>query len=95
MQYGIKPPYWNFNPRSPCGERLRAVYLQDLEEQNFNPRSPCGERRQDLYPKAKRQKFQSTLPVRGATARACPVLRPNRDFNPRSPCGERLIRGPF
>ena len=35
---------------------------------NFNPRSPCGERREalQLY-KSNDSRFQSTLPVRGAT----------------------------
>ncbi len=35
-------------------------------------------------------KFQSTLPVRGATSAASPVRHPSPHFNPRSPCGERL-----
>ena len=34
----------NFNPRSPCGERLVVLYLFH-RPLNFNPRSPCGERR--------------------------------------------------
>ena len=33
----------DFNPRSPCGERL-LVPLTIMELINFNPRSPCGER---------------------------------------------------
>ena len=38
-----------------------------LAATNFNPRSPCGERLvvTKLYPDGER--FQSTLPVRGAT----------------------------
>ena len=101
-----------FNPRSPCGERLRTDALAgrfDLFQSTlpvrgaticpidgwklrhyFNPRSPCGERRragaqaQASYvisihaPRAgsdaarttylqSTAKFQSTLPVRGAT----------------------------
>ena len=34
---------------------------------NFNPRSPCGERQQQCRQKRRRKKFQSTLPVWGAT----------------------------
>ena len=34
---------WNFNPRSPCGERLPAHAPKPWND-NFNPRSPCGER---------------------------------------------------
>ena len=33
----------------------------------FNPRSPCGERRYDYVHQCRRIKFQSTLPMRGAT----------------------------
>ena len=56
---------------------------------NFNPRSPCGERQWSQRWKEACRKFQSTLPVWGAT------FVPNRlawvhwNFNPRSPCGER------
>ena len=102
----------NFNPRSPCGERLLQTMCQfvrltfqstlpvrgaTIENPNFdcssyfNPRSPCGERpsrspMQCMHsisihaPRAGSDavsmllfytciaKFQSTLPVRGATA---------------------------
>ena len=34
----------NFNPRSPCGERLGGDSVVQREG-DFNPRSPCGERR--------------------------------------------------
>ena len=56
---------------------------------NFNPRSPCGERPGSRKSKFKRLKFQSTLPVWGATS-FCPVIQCSHGyFNPRSPCGER------
>ncbi len=56
----------------------------------FNPRSPCGERQKKdrkFCPLLKR--FQSTLPVWGATwvTEQCNTVF--RCFNPRSPCGER------
>ena len=35
--------YWNFYPRSPCGERRRKQTLQVVQNY-FYPRSPCGER---------------------------------------------------
>ena len=38
---------------------------------NFNPRSPCGERREEVAAISQRLEFQSTLPLRGATHRAC------------------------
>ena len=37
-------------------------------------------------------KFQSTLPVWGATGVYHAVAFNTEDFNPRSPCGERLYR---
>ena len=40
---------------------------------NFNPRSPCGERPRDLEECSDSVKFQSTLPVWGATSQQ---LRP-------------------
>ena len=57
-----------FNPRSPCGERLSPSWHWP-SRLYFNPRSPCGERRgfcafwTDGFPR-----FQSTLPVWGATS---------------------------
>ena len=79
----------DFNPRSPCGERLSLLRVPRLLS-NFNPRSPCGERPggavlvyKNAYisihaPRAGSdhdcdtepypgRRFQSTLPVRGAT----------------------------
>ena len=38
-------------------------------------------------------KFQSTLPVRGATGFGVQNAQNLWNFNPRSPCGERLARG--
>ena len=35
----------DFNPHSPCGERLDGVY-RFASNRNFNPHSPCGERPQ-------------------------------------------------
>ena len=107
--------YKDFNPRSPCGERLRfrhphlralcisthaphagsdsgrsrqssfliisthaphagsdffvAQIREDLSY--FNPRSPCGERRGRPKGRIIGEKFQPTLPMRGATATYC------------------------
>ena len=35
----------NFYPRSPCGERLKAIATV-TDKEDFYPRSPCGERLQ-------------------------------------------------
>ena len=57
---------WDFNPRSPYGER-QIDYLLSMVPMDFNPRSPYGERQ--LYPELfdTEKRFQSTLPLRGAT----------------------------
>ena len=56
----------NFNPRSPCGERPPVEVLVILRSY-FNPRSPCGERPRARACRADPARFQSTLPVWGAT----------------------------
>ena len=56
---------------------------------DFNPRSPYGERpfRQSRIHADGR--FQSTLPLRGATLLGLSDGGSASDFNPRSPYGER------
>ena len=56
----------DFNPRSPCGERPYKA-LRPSHGRNFNPRSPCGERHNYNTYHQYTSKFQSTLPVWGAT----------------------------
>ena len=83
--FGLTPSEFNFNPRSPCGERPNDGKIGTLAN-NFNPRSPCGERRFNAsFMIFTARLFQSTLPVRGATRRP----RLTYTLNPRSPCGER------
>ncbi len=61
---------------------------------SFNPRSPCGERHLRETGRPILVSFQSSLPLRGATAaRAVPALQ--AAFNPRSPCGERRTNKPI
>ena len=57
----------NFNPRTPCGVRL-PFFIPRQGGENFNPRTPCGVRQRGRYPGGGQQVFQSTHPVRGATA---------------------------
>ena len=80
---------YDFNPRSPCGERHTHPGSCMPSGEHFNPRSPCGERRDRDSASCSTRRFQSTLPVWGATFPVCSVLRCKGDFNPRSPCGER------
>ena len=63
---------YDFNPRSPCGERLLCA-KDKIILMYFNPRSPCGERPAANVALTYNGKFQSTLPVWGATLRM--VLR--------------------
>ena len=56
----------DFNPRSPYGERPNETRWSGSNF-NFNPRSPYGERLVPAKNILKKRKFQSTLPLRGAT----------------------------
>ena len=80
----------------------------------FNPRAPCGARLRSSVSSLSNSGFQSTRPLRGATAfvgRGSGVLdisihaplagrdgydpargNPSVDFNPRAPCGARLLQ---
>ena len=80
---------FNFNPRSPCGERPPGTCWRRSNGPNFNPRSPCGERHSGSPGRIRSSQFQSTLPLRGATMISSRSVSQSHDFNPRSPCGER------
>ena len=56
-----------FNPHSPCGERLDPRVGRGVRG-DFNPHSPCGERLSTSPCAGSTLAFQSTLPLRGATA---------------------------
>ena len=65
LRPGLHP---NFNPRSPWGERLVPGRMFPALS-NFNPRSPWGERPGNSpAPSTRSPRFQSTLPVGGATS---------------------------
>ena len=78
-----------FNPRAPCGARP-CPSLQFRSWYSFNPRAPCGARHSPdpTYPHP--AGFQSTRPMRGATATGTPISNAMTGFNPRAPCGARL-----
>ena len=67
-------PGWNVP--LPCGVSIHAPRVGSDQppppglagDGDFNPRSPCGERRPGPEPPGARTRFQSTLPVWGATA---------------------------
>ena len=58
----------NFNPRPPCGGRLRTAPAF-LPYHDFNPRPPCGGRRTVRTFSMRRCTFQSTSPVWRTTIR--------------------------
>ena len=84
----IQAGTYDFNPRSPCGERPTSNYkrLATGRFQSTLPmRGATSNPRFDWHAWV----FQSTLPMRGATPGYRRQTRPGCDFNPRSPCGER------
>ena len=78
-----------FNPRAPCGAR-RLLRLRRRLRWHFNPRAPCGARHAVTHTPHWYARFQSTRPVRGATAVTLCNPYSNINFNPRAPCGARL-----
>ena len=68
----------DFNPRSPCGERLSSACVHAIVLSYFNPRSPCGERHFVSGTHSTGALFQSTLPVWGATGNGRHRIRRRR-----------------
>ena len=56
-----------FNPRAPCGARP-GLCPCGRHHRGFNPRAPCGARHAITLLLRRGKAFQSTRPVRGATA---------------------------
>ena len=79
----------NFNPRSPCGERLcpfRLLFPDCLISIHaLLAESDCS-RFSSMYSD---MVFQSTLSLRRATIVGLAICIRDGNFNPRSPCGER------
>ena len=59
---------------------------------DFNPRAPCGARPKSHPAKCASTPFQSTRPLRGATARFLQSRCAKGYFNPRAPCGARPVQ---
>ena len=79
----------NFNPHSPCGERL-AYSLAPLSNSLISIHTPhAGSDAVDWLEMMRREKFQSTLPMLGATTVRVICFISTIYFNPHSPCGER------
>ena len=85
--YSLKEKEQYFNPRSPCGERLRSG-VSEVNPRYFNPRSPCGERLPGLLHQFLSVNFNPRSPCGERLRSRLRGARPGY-FNPRSPCGER------
>ena len=82
-------PYRDFNPRTPCGVRRFPPQVGDFRAliAIHAPHAGC-----DMSSKRSFQVgdiFQSTHPMRGATASPVPRDLRTSHFNPRTPCGVR------
>ena len=81
----------NFNPRSLYRERRRNQIKRGWEG-HFNPRSLYRERLLHAKVQERHKKFQSTLPIQGATTPpADHSLQKKQNFNPRSLYRERRL----
>ena len=81
---------YDFNPRSPCGERL-IMTKRSEDKIYFNPRSPCGERLLSLTGPAPFRNFNPRSPCGERPPGQRPYAPAGCHFNPRSPCGERRL----
>ena len=77
VQTGKRDGCNHFNPRAPYGARLTQIMSGSVDE-DFNPRAPYGARRPTTTREIPRTSgFQSTRPIRGATAFAYTVNTDN------------------
>ena len=81
----------NFNPRAPCGARLRR-FVHQTDHADFNPRAPCGARLCVLHNFCPFGRSISIhAPRAGRDAEFDAILPDFWDFNPRAPCGARRV----
>ena len=79
----------DFNPLSPCGERLTASAIVPEPSNYFNPLSPCGERHCPECQESEDDKISIHSPRAGRDPRTRRRRAKRPHFNPLSPCGER------
>ena len=79
---------FDFNPRSPRGERLPAA-VKCTALDHFNPRSPRGERHVAVSAFHRPLKISIHAPLAGSDQTAHGAGNKGLYFNPRSPRGER------
>ena len=85
----IAPFVNDFNPRAPCGARPRLAARRYYRSQISIHAPRAGRDRRKGLIFSEPRLFQSTRPVRGATAACGAEVLQITDFNPRAPCGAR------
>ena len=81
----------DFNPRAPCGARPRRG-ARGIPGHGISIHAPHAGRDFDENGNWRQGfAFQSTRPMRGATAAGSALPGPPCNFNPRAPCGARLV----
>ena len=80
---------FNFNPHSPCGERLNEHMQMALTIANFNPHSPCGERLHGAATNLIQLSHFNPHSPCGERRHNQRLICDRYYFNPHSPCGER------
>ena len=84
----------DFNPRSPCGERLVSMRIL-LSVSLISIHAPrVGSDCITRWIKRTQEDFNPRSPCGERQGSPCSPAGPASDFNPRSPCGERPLRGP-
>ena len=88
----LRPCPYHFNSHAPCGARLVPV-ARAIKVTIISTHTPHAGR--DLYrpiQRHKRQQFQLTRPMRGATGGQFIYVRRYKHFNSHAPCGARHKR---
>ena len=79
----------HFNPRTPCGVRLRLRPSAWPPFCHFNPRTPCGVRQDAQHVFRHVRPISIHAPRAGCDDGRDRDFRSGTDFNPRTPCGVR------
>ena len=85
----LKCRLWQISIHAPLAGRDRRRPCYGTRRTHFNPRAPCGARPDQRRRASLARAFQSTRPLRGATADGETLAALGLDFNPRAPCGAR------
>ena len=94
MQVGKRMMEFDFNPRSPHGERREAAAALRRGAE-FQSTLPARGATLVFVALCGTLSFQSTLPARGATEHGSQISLHISHFNPRSPHGERPPQSPL